>query len=319
MLVLCLLVLNNLIYYYSGFEGQGKLSDYFFWDPILLLGPLSYFYCRSLFDANFQMTRSRYLQLLPVIIDLALPVASVTIWALISFSSFELQQDLWVRRLDQYDTYHVVPGCISLVGYLIGSWVYIRRSKTVADSRTYRWSREFILGLSIVAGLWLPFVALYISPSQSLLLEAVYFFPVFFPVVIFIYFLSIRLMATRLSFRQNLLSPDELLKNARHLEATVGKSSVYRDRHLTLKTLSQEAGLPQKVTSFIINHHYKKGFNQFVNEIRVAEAIRKINTSEYNNLTIEGIANEVGFASRSTFYRAFKQVTGEDPGSYLKL
>jgi AraC-like DNA-binding protein len=39
---------------------------------------------------------------------------------------------------------------------------------------------------------------------------------------------------------------------------------------------------------------------------------------EYRGYSIEGIASEVGYQSRSTFYREFRQVTGMTPKEYIE-
>jgi len=39
--------------------------------------------------------------------------------------------------------------------------------------------------------------------------------------------------------------------------------------------------------------------------------------SSHSNITIDGIAQMAGFSSRSSFYSAFKEVTGETPSHFL--
>jgi AraC-like DNA-binding protein len=39
--------------------------------------------------------------------------------------------------------------------------------------------------------------------------------------------------------------------------------------------------------------------------------------SNHSNITIDGIAQMSGFISRSSFYNAFKDATGETPSDYL--
>jgi AraC-like DNA-binding protein len=43
-----------------------------------------------------------------------------------------------------------------------------------------------------------------------------------------------------------------------------------------------------------------------------------LNEAKYSQLTIDGVAQMVGFTSRSSFYNAFKEKMGITPSEYLK-
>jgi putative ABC transport system permease protein len=68
--------------------------------------------------------------------------------------------------------------------------------------------------------------------------------------------------------------------------------------------------------SRIINTTLKKSFADFINEFRVRDAAAKMQDKAYDHLTLLGIAFESGFNSKTTFNRAFKQVTGKNPVDY---
>jgi putative ABC transport system permease protein len=68
--------------------------------------------------------------------------------------------------------------------------------------------------------------------------------------------------------------------------------------------------------SRMINVVLKKSFNDFINEYRVAEVIRKMQNPANDHITLLGIALESGFNSQSTFTRIFKQMTGKSPVEY---
>jgi YesN/AraC family two-component response regulator len=72
--------------------------------------------------------------------------------------------------------------------------------------------------------------------------------------------------------------------------------------------------------SQVINEQLNQNFASLLNQYRIIEACRRMNTPEiYGNLTIEGIANGVGFKSRPYFVKVFKELTGLTPSAYLKL
>ncbi|MEM6318074.1 MAG: helix-turn-helix domain-containing protein [Bacteroidota bacterium] len=56
----------------------------------------------------------------------------------------------------------------------------------------------------------------------------------------------------------------------------------------------------------------------FINRYRVQEVQAKLVDSKFDHYTILGIAQEAGFNAKSTFYTAFKKVTGMTPSAYRK-
>jgi len=61
-----------------------------------------------------------------------------------------------------------------------------------------------------------------------------------------------------------------------------------------------------------------KGFPKFVNSYRVREAQRIFMNPNNEKYTIESVSDKVGFKSRTSFYSAFKEVTGVSPKYYIK-
>ena len=57
-------------------------------------------------------------------------------------------------------------------------------------------------------------------------------------------------------------------------------------------------------------------FNQLVNERRIKMALEAWDNPQWKNLSMDGIAKEVGFGSRTTFIKAFRNQTGVCPSEY---
>lgn len=75
-----------------------------------------------------------------------------------------------------------------------------------------------------------------------------------------------------------------------------------------------------KYVSQVINERFRCNFNVFINDYRIKEACRRINDfNKYGSMTIEAIANSVGFKSRTSFVNSFKMFTGLMPSEYLRL
>ncbi|WP_081979148.1 helix-turn-helix domain-containing protein [Lacinutrix jangbogonensis] len=59
-------------------------------------------------------------------------------------------------------------------------------------------------------------------------------------------------------------------------------------------------------------------FNQLINEKRIDVVLKKFSNLDWLNYSLEGVALEVGFKSRTTFIKAFKEKTGTTPSQYKK-
>ena len=94
-------------------------------------------------------------------------------------------------------------------------------------------------------------------------------------------------------------------------------SGAYTDPDFSLAMLSVETGISNKNLSRSINKHLKKNFFDLINEMRIEKAKNKLR-SKGNNFTIESVAVECGFHSRSAFYAAFKKAEGKTPTQWMK-
>ena len=106
------------------------------------------------------------------------------------------------------------------------------------------------------------------------------------------------------------------LKN--HILVSMTEQKLFKDKDLNINSYSEKIGAGKNHVSQVINQKFNKNFNNFINEFRIKEARRMLSDSKYQNITIEAIANEVGFASKSSFYRVFKDITGITPSFYLQ-
>jgi AraC-like DNA-binding protein len=86
----------------------------------------------------------------------------------------------------------------------------------------------------------------------------------------------------------------------------------YRHKGLKVSELAKQTNYPAYLISQSINQHYNMRFNEFLNKFRVQEAMERLKNSNEND-KIEVIAREVGFASMSSLYDAFKKETNVTP------
>jgi AraC-like DNA-binding protein len=102
------------------------------------------------------------------------------------------------------------------------------------------------------------------------------------------------------------------------LENKMRESKIYRNKALTLDLLAGEVQIPSQQISFIINKGLNKNFNEWINEYRVSMVKKMLSKSSNQHYTIDALADEAGFNSRSSFYDAFKKITGTTPTNFRK-
>jgi len=77
---------------------------------------------------------------------------------------------------------------------------------------------------------------------------------------------------------------------------------------------------PRYVTQVISEMGGGKSFKQLLAEYRIKEACRQLaDPSRYGKMTVEAIAGELGFKSRSNFSVVFKKIMGLSPSDFINL
>jgi AraC-like DNA-binding protein len=112
--------------------------------------------------------------------------------------------------------------------------------------------------------------------------------------------------------------------NFEHLEIYQAKleeilsAKPYLMKGYSLVDLSKDTGIPRHYLSALLNKVYGLRFNDFINQHRIRYISDNLHDSAWSNLTIEGIGNEAGFNSRTTFFYAIKKFTGLSPKEFLE-
>ena len=92
----------------------------------------------------------------------------------------------------------------------------------------------------------------------------------------------------------------------------------YLDSNLSLRGLAKQIDIHPNQLSWLINNSFGKNFNELINHYRI-EVFKNISKDPKNNhLTIEGLAYESGFNSKTVFNTYFKKETGLTPKQFLK-
>jgi YesN/AraC family two-component response regulator len=131
--------------------------------------------------------------------------------------------------------------------------------------------------------------------------------------------LSEREVAARQKYENSSLDEEDKRVIIDKITAVMEGSDEIFSTEFSLNRLAELVGSNYKYVSQVINEYYDQNFNNFINQYRIKEACKRIdNHGQYANMTIEAIANSVGFRSRSAFFTSFKRITGLTPSEYLR-
>ena len=102
------------------------------------------------------------------------------------------------------------------------------------------------------------------------------------------------------------------------LSKAMNDDKLFKNPKLTSQQLAAELNLPMNELTKYINIQYDVNFSQYVNGHRTKEAIQLMEMDFLSKYSLDALANEAGFNSKSSFYKVFKDQTGKTPTAYLK-
>ncbi|WP_235596463.1 helix-turn-helix domain-containing protein [Leptospira weilii] len=88
-------------------------------------------------------------------------------------------------------------------------------------------------------------------------------------------------------------------------------------QNIRLPDLANYLGITLHLTSRYLNHYKKTSFSDFINELRIQDA-RKLLETHYETMNFMDIALATGFESYPAFSRAFKKRVGTSPFVFLR-
>ncbi len=92
----------------------------------------------------------------------------------------------------------------------------------------------------------------------------------------------------------------------------------YLNPNLNLGDLAFMLEMRPQDLSQLLSNKLSTNFYSFINRYRVERCKSLLKDPEYSNFSMEGIAKETGFKSKSTFYARFKEFTGLTPLQYIE-
>lgn len=340
----------------TGFAGwyDGDDNPYrniLFYTPFvhgLLMGPLLFFYLKSLTNVGFRLQRAHLVHFLPGMVYLLWCLVVVVVDRLILKRYFLMNGEedpdfaAWYQWLQR----------ISIIVYLIASVRYYQayRRYTVqqlsfAESADLRWLRNFLVAFGILTALPLLMDLMQLLPPlRDLNYVGSWYY--FFAFAMVVYYIAINGYHAQQAPLQKLhFEPDaepspsvamsadptpetnplpaatsslpELNRWKLRVESVMQAEQSHTDPELTLPQLARQCQTNPSQLSRVINAGYGQNFNDFINEYRVNALLDKLRAGEHKTQTLLGLAFDCGFNSKATFNRAFKKKTGLSPKDWI--
>ncbi len=111
-------------------------------------------------------------------------------------------------------------------------------------------------------------------------------------------------------YERSALSEEQAQRLARKIKSAMQNDLLYRDPNLSLWDLSKHIGVTSNYLSQTLNETIGSNFFDYVNRWRIDDAVKRVRDTDE---TILAIAYDVGFNSKSSFYKAFKAHVGTTP------
>ncbi len=119
------------------------------------------------------------------------------------------------------------------------------------------------------------------------------------------------------SKKEALADSKDYEKEISRLEKYFADQRPYLQKTLNINEVAIGVGIPARDLSFILNQHFNQRFTDFVNRYRIEYVIQQIKAGFCDKYTLETLANQAGFTSKTTFNTAFKKHTQLTPSEFI--
>jgi len=282
--------------------------------------PLYYLFTEALYTTPFRLKRNHLLLLLPAAVFFAA-------WIRYAFMPAGEMAEIFSKK-EYYDL--LVADSVSILlnfYYIVKTWrLAAARSK---DEPTLPSHRAFIiptLGLILANLSWLSMVfaalgypilpiasrpdILYLSMSLLILLFGCF-------LVLGTDLFSIQGMLKVSRYENINIADDQCQKIETEILTALDTHAPYKNPEFSLSELAALTSIDKVKLSYTINSHMGTNFSSLLNKYRVDEFVRLMESGNYDNYNMLGIASEAGFSSKSTFYKAFKDLKGQTPKEFF--
>jgi AraC-like DNA-binding protein len=98
----------------------------------------------------------------------------------------------------------------------------------------------------------------------------------------------------------------------------IAEKELFKNPKITAPEVARMLAMPPYQLSALLNKEEGTRFPELINRFRIEYALNQLKCGKNKDMSIEGIALDSGFASRSTFYEVLKKSMGITPTEFLR-
>ena len=278
--------------------------------------PLLYLYIKSLLQSDFRLRPWHS-------ILFAIPIYNILQWILhragVYYGLYRLFPDF-----DSYVYAWIMNYLLTTAAFSVASLLDLRRAKLHKRHLSkIRWLKWYLIAFIAVLAASVALLLFVISAQQysddfefSLLIV----YEVFVLVLVFksLYFSNYMTDIANDKYRHAPQKNGDLKRVSAQLAAFMEAEKPWLDKQLGLGALSKASGIPENTLSQIFNQHFKTNFYDFVNGYRLQALEKMILDPANRQYKIASLAEECGFSSKTSFYKAFKQKHQMTPTEFMR-
>lgn len=266
---------------------------------LMTIGPLFYFYTKSLLDLKFKFKTWYVLHFIPALFGIIFSV-----WINNQSISSTPKVIFLLAFLSYYCHY---------LFYLIFCYRLICKNKDSGlDANSYSLLKLLLYSLLAV---WLVYVLNLFDEIIPYIIG-----PILYTILAYTVSLIVikRGYLNTVKYKTTMVSDEQIEEIWGEVQKLAVLEKQFKNRDITLKSLSKQLNVTSQTLSLVINKKYKMNFNSFINKHRIGESINMFKDEKYKDYTIASISYEAGFNSVSSFNTAFKSQTNTTPLAFRK-
>lgn len=328
-----LILITSLMILLGTLNYTGEIIHYIYLvrvdSPIhFLFGPAAFFYVYTSLDSSFTFKKIHLVHLLPFLLNF--------IWFLPLFLSSTTDKTAYYNGTHSDGTVvlplqYLLKTTSTLVYFILQLFLAKRYNLFAAFSEKanryvfYWFVFYFFCQLLLTTGLFIDHItglSLFPDPYRF----AINMLTAFLSLLLIGLLFSPRLLHGTIEtkkivppkYSHSRVNKNEALSKLSELELFMNTTpQPYLRSKLTLAEVATHCSTSPQILSQIINEYTGLNFNDYVNTFRIKEAKRLLSDSAFSYLTVDAIAQQSGFSSKSTFYASFKKQVGLLPKEFI--